>query len=394
MHEQRADASATSSGGERALRHLLRRLHDGRAIARTAIEIQQIPAPTFEEQGRSDEVLRRFQAIGLADASQDELGNVYGRRAGHSQRPGLLLAAHLDTVFPRGTDLSVRHEANRLYGPGIGDNSLGVAALLRLAAALQAIEAPNDADIWFVADVGEEGLGDLRGMRAAVDRLADRVGAVIAVEGSGFGRVYHRAIAVRRLRIAVHGPGGHSWADYGTPSAIHELVKLAMTLTELSVPAEPRTSLNIGVIQGGTSVNAIAEQASLLLDLRSEEPTTLNALEQAVRQALQAAPLPPSVEQSVTVVGAREGGAILESHPLPQAAAEALRAVGAAIEWGSGSTDANVPLSRGIPAICIGITTGGNAHRLDEYIELADIPRGMEALARTVWRLTCPSDSD
>lgn len=362
------------------------------AIEQMAIAIQQIASPTFEERRRSDEVRRRFEAIGLKSVDQDDLGNVYGCRPGKVALPGLVLAAHLDTVFPASTDLAVHRDGALLFGPGIGDNSLGIAAVLRLAAALIRSRAPNRTDIWFVADVGEEGMGDLRGMRGAIDRLGERAGSVIAVEGFGFGRVYHRAIAVRRLRIAARAIGGHSWADYGAPSAIHLLVEIAAAIGQVSVPETPRSTLNIGVMQGGTSVNTIAQDAFLLLDLRSEDQTTLDDLERAVRASIEGVSVPAGASVIVDVVGSREGGAIPESHPLARAAAEALREIGADVEWGSGSTDANLPLARGIPAICVGVTTGANAHRLDEYIDLRDVPRGMAALVRLVWKLTCPPE--
>jgi tripeptide aminopeptidase len=370
----------------------LRLAGDAAGIEQTAIEIQQIPAPTFGEQERSDEVHRRFQALALAEVAQDQIGNVYGCRPGSTGLPGLLLAAHLDTVFPHGTDLSLQREGALLYGPGIGDNSLGVAALLHLAAILQQTKAPNRIDIWFVADVCEEGMGDLRGMRAAVDKLAGRIGSAVAIEGFGFGRIYHRAIAVRRLRIATRTQGGHSWADYGSPSAIHLLAEIAVAIAQLPVPEAPRSTLNIGIIQGGTSVNTIAEAAHLLLDLRSEDQATLEQMERSVRATIEGIRLPASATVTVDVVGSRGGGAIPPTHPLARAAATALHEAGAEIEWGSGSTDANVPLARGIPAICLGITTGANAHRMDEYIDLTNLPRGMEALVRLIWRLTCTAD--
>ena len=355
-------------------------------VVETAIEIQQIPAPTFDEQRRSDLVRRRLEALGLDGVEQDALGNVYACRPGLHRRPGVLLAAHLDTVFPQGTDLTVRREGPRVFGPGIGDNSLGVAALVHLAEACQLADLPNTADIWFVADVGEEGLGNLRGMRAAVDKLAGRYTSVVAIEGSGFGRVYHRAIGVKRLRVAAHTAGGHSWADYGAPSAVHTLVKAASALVDLPLPSQPRTTLNIGVITGGTSVNTIAEEAHFLLDLRSEQQSELDQVVARVRAALAALPA-GGATLTVEEVGSREAGDIDVGQPLPRAAAAALEAVGADVVWGSGSTDANVPLGRGIPAVCIGITDGGNAHRLDEYIDTGNVGRGMEALARLVWQL-------
>ncbi len=371
------------------LQRLIRRLEDRTALLDAAIEIQQVAAPTFAEGPRSALVRRHYSRLGLQSIAQDELGNVYACRPGRTAAPGIMLAAHLDTVFSQETDLTIRREGGRIYGPGLGDNSLGVAAIIQLASALQAIDAPNVVDIWFVADVGEEGLGNLRGMRAAVDRLGDRVDGVIAVEGFGFGRIYNRAISVRRLQIEARAPGGHSWADYGAPSAIHLLVQVAAAIVGVPITDNPRSTLNIGVLEGGTSVNAIAEVAKLLLDLRSEDQAALEALAASVRRAIDSVPVPSDASITSTIVGQRDGGAIPEHHPLATAAAEALRAEGATVVWGSGSTDANVPLARGIPAICVGVTEGGNAHRIDEYIETEPLPRGMAALGRLVWRLAC-----
>jgi tripeptide aminopeptidase len=354
---------------------------DGAATVETAIAIQQIPAPTFDEGRRGAYVAERMRALGLDGVRTDAIGNVYGRRMGQAAGPGLLIAAHLDTVFPAGTDLAVRREGQRIYGPGIGDNSLGVAALLHLAQALQQHDLPNAGEIWFVANVGEEGLGDLRGMRAAVDQLQDQIAAAIALEGCDPGRIIHEAIGVRRYRIGVAAAGGHSWKDFGAPSAVHTLVRLADRLTRLEVLPQPRSTFNIGVIEGGSSVNTIAQRAALLLDLRSVELSPLEGLLHQVEQIVAAARVAePAVTIDLETVGDRPAGGIPREHPLVQAATEAYQAAGAPVSYVAASTDANIPLSRGIPAVCVGIGDGDNAHRLDEYIELARIPIGMRAL--------------
>ena len=351
---------------------------DGSAIVETAIAIQQIPAPTFDETQRGQYVQQRMRDLGLLDVDVDTVGNVYGRRAGKANGPGLLIAAHLDTVFPAGTDLTVRREGERIYGPGLGDNSLGVAALLHLAQAMQQHDIANSGDVWFVANVGEEGLGDLRGMRAACDRLGGQIAAAIALEGTGPDRVVHGGLGVRRYRISATAPGGHSWQNFGAPSAIHALVRLATRLTELEVPKEPRSSFNIGVIEGGTSVNTIAEHASLLLDLRSVEPAALGGLIAQVERIMAAAESDGNFQ--IETVGDRPAGRAAREHPLVQTAAAAYAAAGIAVSFDSASTDANIPLSRGIPAVCVGVGDGENAHRLDEYIEPARVPQGMQAL--------------
>lgn len=358
---------------------------DPAALVETAIAIQQIAAPTFDERARGAYVAERMRELGLADVAVDEVGNVYGRRAGQGQAPGLLIAAHLDTVFPAGTDLAVRREPGRVYGPGIGDNSLGVAALLHLAQALQAHSLPHEAEIWFVANVGEEGLGDLRGMRAAVDRLGGQVGRAIALEGTGPDRVIHAGLGVRRYKISAAAAGGHSWADFGAPSAVHALLRLGARLTQLEAQREPRSSFNVGVIEGGSSVNTIAERASLLLDLRAAAPAGLQSLiEQTERALAQARAADPAVAFTLETVGDRPAGRIPPTHPLVRAARAAYAAEGFEVKLEIASTDANIPLSRNIPAVCIGVGDGENQHRLDEYIEPARIPAGMRALLRLV----------
>lgn len=364
-----------------AVRRAFADLSDYRPVLETAIAVQQVPAPTFDEAARSAFVLDRLRALGLSDVEADSIGNVYGRRPGRASRPGLLVAAHLDTVFPRETDLRLRYEGDRVYGPGLGDNSTGVAGLIHLAQVMQRHDLPNQGDIWFVGNVGEEGLGDLRGIRAAVDRLRDRIGQVIALEGCDFGTLHHQAIGVRRYRIEALAPGGHSWGNFGTPSAIHTLARLAARIIDLPVPRNPRTTFNIGVIEGGTSVNTIAEHASMLLDMRSVSAAALAELgAQVDRLVASAASERSDVQLRVTVVGDRPSGSIPRDHPLVQAAVAAYHSVGASISYQQSSTDANIPLSQGIPAICVGLTDGGNAHRHDEYIQPTNLGRGLQAL--------------
>lgn len=363
-----------------AIQSALASLADSRPILETAITIQQVPAPTFEEARRSAMVLEHMRAIGLRDIEQDSIANVYGRRPGRADRPALMISAHLDTVFPRDTDLSLHYDGDRIYGPGLGDNSTGVAGLIHLAQTLQSHDLPHQGDIWFVANVGEEGLGDLRGMRAAVNRLRSRLGAVIVLEGCDFGTLHHQAIGVRRYRIEARAPGGHSWGNFGNPSAIHALVRLAARITDLEVPRSPRTTFNIGTIEGGTSVNTIAQHASMLLDMRSVSAAHLSDLVTQVDRLIRAAAEHAEVQISAQVVGNRPSGAIAREHPLVQTAVAAYQAVGATVSYQQSSTDANIPLSLGLPAVCIGLTDGGNAHRRDEYVLPANLGRGMQAL--------------
>jgi acetylornithine deacetylase/succinyl-diaminopimelate desuccinylase-like protein len=349
------------------------------------IAIQQIPAPTFGEAERAAFVQQQFEAAGLAAVEQDALHNVYGRLAGKSaDTPPLVLSAHTDTVFPADTDLTVRHADGRIYAPGIGDNSAGVAGIITLAALLRRHALVPDHDIWFVANVCEEGLGDLRGMRAVVDRFP-HAGGFVVVEGGMFGRLLHRAIGVRRYEISVETAGGHSWNNFGTPSAIHAAATLIDRISRIAVPANPRTTFNVGTISGGTSVNTIAARASFLLDLRSEDEAELTRLADQVA-ALVAGMQRDGVKVVAAEIGNRPPGTLSADHPLVRRAVAALHAVGChTIQYENGSTDANVPLSRNLPAVCIGLTRSGNAHRLDEYLDPTDFGRGMQQLLLLAW---------
>ncbi|MEW5986772.1 MAG: M20/M25/M40 family metallo-hydrolase [Chloroflexota bacterium] len=357
-----------------------------------AITIQQIPAPTFAEQARAAFVCARFQELGLADVEQDEMGNVYGRYPGlHSEQygrastPQVIVSAHLDTVFPAGTDLTLQSptpdpQPHMISGPGIADNATGVAGLLLLAETLRRFDLRPAADLWFVANVGEEGLGDLYGMRAVVQRFG-RADAYIVVEGGLFGQLFHQAISVSRYRIEVNTPGGHSWSSFGNPSAIHYLARLITAIDSLVVPGEPKTTYNVGVIEGGTSINTIAASAALQLDLRSEDPAALAHLVAEVERIVHDAPRPANVQVTMTRIGHRPGGRIPARANLVLWAETALRQVGChTVQFATGSTDANVPLSLGYPAVCIGLATSGNAHRLDEYLDTTHLAAGLGQL--------------
>lgn len=359
---------------------VLERAIDPVAMLDDAIAIQQIPAPTFHEDARARYVHERFTRYPLHDVEIDALANVYGRWPGaQPDRPAILLSAHLDTVFPAETDLTIRREGGRIYGPGIGDNSVAVAALLALLDLFHRHGVQPGADLWFVANSREEGLGNLDGIRAAWERLAPRLGGAVVVEGMALGRVYRTGIAVRRLRITCKAPGGHSWLHFGSPSAVHGLIELGMRILQIALPDVPRTTCNIGLIEGGQSVNSLATSASMWLDLRSEHAGALRTLEQAVYAAIEATAL-PDLRFSVEVVGDRPEGAIASDHPLVRLAGEALRAIGMEAIHERGSTDANVLLAHGLPAVTVGVTVGGHAHRKDEYIEVAPLRAG-------VWQL-------
>jgi acetylornithine deacetylase/succinyl-diaminopimelate desuccinylase-like protein len=354
-------------------------------IVATAVSIQQIPAPTFAEAERAAFIESQFQAVGLVDVGHDDLWNVYGRYPAHTPtQPPVIISAHSDTVFPIDTDLTTKRRDKIVYGPGLGDNSTGVAGLLHLAQTYLAHNLPTTADLWFVANVSEEGLGDLRGMRAVVERFGQDA-IYIVIEGGLFGQISHQAIGVRRYRIEVTTGGGHSWGNFGQKSAIHELAHLITAIDRLNMPEFPKTTFNVGVIEGGTSINTIAASARFLLDLRSAQPEVLDELVTAVSQIVDAARnrLPDNGDCAITMaeIGNRPAGSIPRSHPLVQWAEDALRYVGCQqITYIAGSTDANIPLSQGLTAVCVGLTQSGNAHRLDEFIDTTHLVHGMQQI--------------
>lgn len=370
------------------------------------VAIQQIPAPTFHEAERAEFVRTRFAEEGLQEVEIDATGNVYASFTHESRPPSpkgqpLIVTAHLDTVFPKNVDLSVRRDQESILAPGIGDNSMGVAGLFGLVWALRERKLTLPGDLWLVANVCEEGLGNLRGMQAVVERFNPLDGqnsgparpnqrrtgttarAYIVIEGMALGQVYQRATGVRRYRLRVRTAGGHSWHDYGRPSAVHELTALATRITELELPRQPRTTLNVGIISGGSSVNTIAAEAMLELDLRSENGVTLEDLVWQVKKVVASAQ-GPDVEVEMKAIGQRPTGEIPAGHWLVRLAQECLREVGVEPRLNTGSTDANLPLSLGLPAITIGLTNGGRAHTVHEFINIAPLEKGMEQLVRLV----------
>jgi len=364
-------------------------------IIELALQIQQIPAPTFHESRRAEFVRGLFEQEGLKQVSVDEVGNVYGllSRVAQSTHPTgshaksdarpLVVSAHLDTVFPIEMDVSVRRENSLVHGIGIGDNSMGVAALLGLVWLIRERQINLKGDLWLVANVCEEGLGDLRGMKAVVERYGENVLAYLVLEGMALGHVYHRAVGVKRYRITARTKGGHSWSDYGQLSAIHELSKLVVQLTSLELPKEPRTTMNVGKISGGTSVNVIAPEAWLELDLRSEGQAALEKLIAKVENIIHEAGR-PKLSFEVEVIGMRPAGELDPDHPLIELAEVCVREQGLEAILTTGSTDANVPLSKGFPALVLGITMGGGAHTKDEFIKTAPVAQGMEQLVSFV----------
>jgi tripeptide aminopeptidase len=347
------------------------------AIIRTQITVAQIAAPTGEEQERGGWVSRRFRDCGLADIHTDEAGNVIGRRQGSDELPPVVICAHLDTVFPRETDLSIRRDGDRLVGPGINDNGRGLAVMLALASEIDGMRLRPRHPIEFVATTGEEGLGDLRGAKHYFEKRGRGAHAMVALDGAGDERIIHRALGSRRFRVAYSGPGGHSWAAFGVVNAVHAAAGAAARLAGLTLPTSPRTTLSVGRIGGGLSVNSIPDRAWLEIDLRSTSAVQLDSLERSIRHIAQVAADEENAKRaigtkqlSVTVesIGCRPCGETSADHPLVQAALEATRLVGRQPDLALASTDANVAISHGIPAIAIG-AGGAAAHTRGEWFD-------------------------
>lgn len=351
-----------------------------------ACEIQQIPGTTFFENQRGTFTLHKMESSGLCDIHIDSAGNILGRLPGQSSSRIVVLSAHMDTVFPKDFPLHLNRQIARITGPGIGDNGLGLAALLSLANLFKSENILLAGDLWLVGTVCEEGLGNLRGIQSVADRFGNQPLAYISLEGMGLGNILHRGLGVERFRVSINTQGGHSWVDYGAPSAVHELASLAGKLANLHLPHHPRTSLNIGVIQGGTSINSIAAHAMFEVDLRSEGKRNLHDLAEKVKQtALGTAR--EGVEVHIERVGWRPAGEISADHPLVTLTGQVLRGIGIQPHTDIASTEANYPLSLGYPAVTIGVTTGDRAHTAQEYIQTAPVPKGLKQIVDVVSRI-------
>jgi acetylornithine deacetylase/succinyl-diaminopimelate desuccinylase-like protein len=345
----------------------------------------RIPAPTFEEAERAVYVAERMRAIGLTDVKIDRIHNVTGILSTGSISPTTLVAAHLDTVFPRATPLQVRRTKQRLYGPGIGDNCVAVAAMLSVATAMCHLQPRPPGRVIFAANVGEEGLGNLCGIRALLETWQGQVDTVIAVEGHGIDEVRTTGIGSTRLEVTFTGPGGHSWGAFGLPSAIHAMGSAIHHITRLHVPHAPKTTFNVGVVEGGGSVNTIAPRATMLVDLRSVDPAQLVRLEERVAHLLQEVQQDTGVQVTSCIVGQRPAAALAADHPL----CHGVNAIRKYLHlrpavFSAASTDANLPLSLGIPAVCLGITRGALAHTVQEYIDTTPVGGGLKQLLLTI----------
>jgi tripeptide aminopeptidase len=352
--------------------------------------IAAVPAPTGEEGRRADEVARRFAELGVGDLARDPAGNVIARWPGGTVGDGgagVVLAAHLDTVFPADTDLTVRHHGARLIAPGISDNARGLAGMLALAGACRQAEIHPPTPITFVATTGEEGAGDLAGAKQLFADPGFRPTAFVALDGAGIERVVHRALGSRRLRAVFRGPGGHSWAAFGVANPIHAVALASAAIGELPLPVSPRTTASVVRVGGGSGLNTIPQEAWLELDLRSEGEATLDAVYGSATAALaraldaanrrRAAGTAPLTLQIVPL-GYRPSGSTEAGHALVQGAVSATRLVGRTPDLAAASTDANVAISRGVPGIALGAGgRGGSTHLVSEWYENVDGPAGL-----------------
>ncbi len=360
--------------------------------------ITEIPAPPFQEAQRAAAIKALLAEAGL-QAQIDKTGNVIGELRGASEKEIVAIAAHLDTVFPPGTDVKVHREGSRMTAPGISDNGSGLAALAALARAVQFAHVKPQRTVLFVADVGEEGEGNLRGMRAIVDAYHGKLKAVVVLDGSGTDHVTTKALASRRLEAQITGPGGHSWSDFGMPNPINALVRASVRFINTKVPANPRTTFNIGQIEGGTSVNSIPYEARLKVDIRSESEDELTRLESALRECIIAGVRDEmesardrskgKLEWKVELLGSRPGGELSPDSPLLAALRAADELVGNQSRLERSSTDANIPLSLGIEAISIGAGgNGGGAHSLQEWYDSAGRELGLKRALLTLLEIS------
>jgi tripeptide aminopeptidase len=356
------------------------------AITEEHIRICTIPASPFGEQERAEYLSRKFSELGLTEVEIDEEGNCLGLLEGSLRSPLIVVSAHLDTVFSKDTNFNVTRRDNKLFAPGIADDGCGLAALLALAQAIQSERIPIEGSILFVGTVGEEGEGNLRGVRHLFTkgRWAKHVDSFLSFDGPGLDRITNKALGSHRYRVEVTGPGGHSWGDFGLPNPVHAIGRAISRLAGYPAPKHPRTTFNVGRVEGGRSVNAIPGEASMEVDLRSAAEAELQRLDAFFRKAMRDAVDEENVKRrvgdpllklNVDLIGDRPTGETPADSPLVELAIEATKMLGVEPRLDQSSTDSNLPISLGIPAITLG--AGGSSafsHSLDEWYD----PRGRD----------------
>ncbi len=360
------------------------------------VRLTEIPAPEFDEARRGEALKELFAASGF-QVSTDKTGNVIAERPGSDAKSVILLAAHLDTVFPAGTDVRVKHDGNRLLAPGIADNGVGIASLAGLARAFAESRVRTTKTIVLVGELREGGEGNLRGMRALMDSYGSRLAAVIAVDGPSTDHITTQGIASRRFEATITGPGGHSWSDFGAPNPITAIARGIVKFSAISVPSDPRSSYNFGTIEGGTSVNSIPSKSAVKVDLRSEDEGELSRLENALRDAMQTGvkeeisatqSAKDALQLNFRLLGTRPAGKLPDDSPLIATIRNVDRFLGNRSRLERSSTDANIPLSMGIPAVALGGGgRGGGSHTLYEWYDPTGRELGLRRLFLTVLSL-------
>lgn len=369
---------------------------DDERTLREQIELTEIPAPPFKEAARAAEYAKRLRALGFADARVDPEGNVIAVRKGVGNGPVLVVSAHLDTVFPEGTDVKVRKQGEKYLAPGIGDDGRGLAALLSVIRALNATQIRTVGDLWFVGTVGEEELGDLRGVKALF-RDHKQIDGFISLDGLSIDRIVNSATGSRRFRIAFAGPGGHSFSAFGMPSATHAMGRAIAKMADVETPSEPRTTFTVGTVKGGTSVNAIAADAEIGLDMRSNSAAELAKLEEKMLALARAAAdeenarwkQPGRVKVDIKLVGDRPAGAQPRDSLMTQVGVRAAQALGVKDFFiGPSSTDSNTPIALGVPAVTLGGGgIGGGSHSPGEWYSPLNAWRGPQNVLLAVLAL-------
>ncbi len=354
------------------------------------IRICEVPAPPFAEQARGALYRQAFESLGLGNVRVDAVGNVIGERAGSGEAPHVVISAHLDTVFPADTDVSVRREGTRLLGPGVADDCRGLAVLLGVVRALDDAKVVTPGRITFVGTVGEEGLGDLRGVKHLFGPQGlDRIDRFVSIDGAGL-EVTNGGVGSKRYRVTFTGPGGHSYGAFGLPNPAHALGRAIAAVGDLQVPRSPKTTFNVGRVGGGTSVNSIPFEAWMEIDLRSEDASALLELDGRVRKTIDASVAAENarwrhtrrVTVEVALVGDRPAGRTADTSAIVRTASSVLRALALPVALDTSSTDANVPMARGVPAITIGGGgTGRAAHSLEESF---DARGGVDGLRQAI----------
>src|SRR6266851_138770 len=376
----------------------------GAQFTRWQLEVARIAAPPFGESARSEWLVAKFAELGLPNVEQDNIGNVFGSQAA-TRDSCVSVSAHLDTVFPAGTALDIRQQGGRLYGPSVSDNAAGVAALLAVAAAVVRFKLPPTGALLFIGNVGEEGEGDLRGMRYIFSdsQWKDSIAASVVIDGAGTDTIVAEALGSRRFEVILRGPGGHSWSDFGAPNPVVAMARAIQLFSQSRVSSSPKTTFNIGVIGGGTSVNSIPASASMRVDIRSTSMMEIERLELGLRRAIEQAieeeelrspekrnstqRRSPLVSE-IVAIGNRPGGELDPNARILQIARAVDAHLGNTAPIQRASTDANIPLSMGREAIAIGGGgSGGGAHTLTEWFDTAGREVGLERILLIVLAL-------